>query len=1152
MHVSQLPYVTLDLSAGGMARIQLALELGPLEERYVVLKWLDAESTRGDPHASRRFLDEARLALELHHPNIVTVHQVLEVEGRHCIVMAWIRGMSLRQVLQQRARGPVPPRIACRVVHDICLALHHAWHARNERTGMPLHVVHRDLKPENVMLTLLGQTKVIDFGVAKATSLLTPAALHATPQYASPEQAGEILAVYGKTARPLEDEAPLDGRSDLFCAGLILQELLTGEPVFPPPREFSEEAGLELLSLIHQEPVVPAELPAALAPIVHRALAYQRRHRYATGQDMAEALAKAGLATEQEVASFLEGLFPEARSKVQALEESLRARQRALPVAAPPVPIPLTVPTPVTPPPEVAPAPVEAARPRSRARWVGLAAGLVALVAVGVGAARWYGARMQPSPERSALRLVPEGPIPEDGAFSLFLDVRNAEGQPVTGQPVRFEVTGASGAKVELSGLVTDELGRVQGQLSWQRPEQVSIVPVLGEGRHRVRLGASAATFQALPPDVSQSQLVAPPQVTAGERVALSVTLRDVHGHPVADTPVRFVLEGEEPLSGEARTGAKGQAPFSFEPRRAGEHTAKASIETSRGWTELAPVAVRLVAGPPRLENVTLGVEPAQALADASASILLTAQVRDAYGNPVAGHPLLLRVDGEGNELTQPGVTGPEGLARGELRSARAGEKQVCLRVEGLAEERCQGVRFVAGPAAREGLQLVAKPRQVQADGRSACVLELAVQDARGNPLEGVPVLLSVKGVGTLVERKVLTGAEGRAYARLRSRQTGKSTVTMRLEGLPLTKSESVQFVAGSPDRQDSTLIVSSRTIPADGQTPLRVTVRVMDSEENTVRGRYVLFRMLGVGPEQQRRAGPTDEDGEASASFTSVIAGEGTLTAELEPSSQEGAPVFVSAQETVRFTAGSPGRPSLSVEPPRGRAGGPLQLTVEVWDESHRNPLSGVEVRWEVEGASESFALRPSKTDERGRVTVGVTPNRAGNVTFVAKVGDSGQEVESRLNVGIDSGPPHEVRLEAEPGSSSLRADGADRARLALRLVDAQGNAVRGQAVHWEGLEPEDTLVPESDTTDATGRIRATFTTSKPGRKTVKAVVAGTKLEASLSLTAEAQQPLAPGASPSAGEPAAPAPEQEAGTPAEPPAPDVGEEPGEAEAEGP
>jgi hypothetical protein len=163
-----------------------------------------------------------------------------------------------------------------------------------------------------------------------------------------------------------------------------------------------------------------------------------------------------------------------------------------------------------------------------------------------------------------------------------------------------------------------------------------------------------------------------------------------------------------------------------------------------------------------------------------------------------------------------------------------------------------------------------------------------------------------------------------------------------------------------------------------------------------------------------------------------------------------------------------------------------------------------------------------------------------------VAKVGDAGQEVVGRLNVGIDSGPPHEVHLEVESGSASPRADGADRARLVLRLLDAQGNAVGGQAVRWEGVEAEDSLVPESDTTDATGRIRATFTTSKPGRRTVKGVVAGTKLEASLVLTAgsppehtgpvEAGQAPAPGASPSL-QPMAT--ELDAGTDVEPRAPD-------------
>jgi 5-hydroxyisourate hydrolase-like protein (transthyretin family) len=225
-----------------------------------------------------------------------------------------------------------------------------------------------------------------------------------------------------------------------------------------------------------------------------------------------------------------------------------------------------------------------------------------------------------------------------------------------------------------------------------------------------------------------------------------------------------------------------------------------------------------------------------------------------------------------------------------------------------------------------------------------------------------------------------------------------------------------------------------------------------------------------------------------------------------------------------VRFTAGLPGKPSLSVEPPRGRAGQALQLTVEVWDESHRNPLSGAEVRWDARGSSEALTLAPSRTDAQGRATVSLTPARSGNVTFVAKVrGESSQEVSGSINVGIDSGPPQEVRLGLESGAATLRADGADRARLVLRLLDAQGNPVRGQTVRWEGAATGDTLEPESDTTDETGRIRATFTAREAGRRTVRAQVAGTSLEAALTLTAEAPAPPAPAVAPPSTE--APAP---------------------------
>ncbi|HYV44971.1 MAG TPA: protein kinase [Myxococcaceae bacterium] len=255
------------LAEGGMAEIFLAKQVGAEGfERDVVLKLM-----LGHLSSSREFvemfLDEARLAAKLHHPNIVQISDLGHFNGRYFICMEYLPGEDLQSMVEVAARTQkaVPFGVAARIVHSACEGLEFA-HTYAEH-GQPLGVVHRDVSPSNIIVTYQGLVKVLDFGIAKAGSKLTqtqPGLLKGKWGYMSPEQArGD----------------PIDNRSDLFSLGITFHELLTGQRVFRKDNEIGV-----LLALMQQPIPAPSsvrrDIPHALDRIVMKALEKQPEHRY--------------------------------------------------------------------------------------------------------------------------------------------------------------------------------------------------------------------------------------------------------------------------------------------------------------------------------------------------------------------------------------------------------------------------------------------------------------------------------------------------------------------------------------------------------------------------------------------------------------------------------------------------------------------------------------------------------------------------------------------------------------------------------------------------------------------------------------------------------------------------------------------------------
>jgi serine/threonine protein kinase len=262
--------VKRELGRGGMGAVYLAEQPGL--GREVAIKEL-VPSAAADPTALKRFLQEAQVMARTSHPNLVQVHDLEQIGAANYIVLEFVRGKSLRDWLN---RGEIPLPQVFAVMHGVLQALDYAHrHA----------IVHRDMKPENVLLSDEGSVKVADFGIARLTDESMPPGSTATktgttvgtPQYMSPEQVAS---------------SKVDGRSDLYSAGIMFYELIVGQPPFIA----SEADGPFTLMAKHVQ--APPKPPSVLKPgldmrleeVILKALSKRPEERYQNGQEFDEAM----------------------------------------------------------------------------------------------------------------------------------------------------------------------------------------------------------------------------------------------------------------------------------------------------------------------------------------------------------------------------------------------------------------------------------------------------------------------------------------------------------------------------------------------------------------------------------------------------------------------------------------------------------------------------------------------------------------------------------------------------------------------------------------------------------------------------------------------------------------------------------------------
>ncbi|HEY6879261.1 MAG TPA: serine/threonine-protein kinase [Polyangiales bacterium] len=301
-----------EVARGGMATVYLARKDGAAGfGKLFALK-------RIHPHLARErafvemFLDEARIASQLSHPNVCGVTDFGEADDSYYLAMEYLVGEPLAQLLAQARteRRAMPVAIACRIVADACEGIHSA-HELCNGVGEPLHIVHRDISPHNLFVTFDGAVKVVDFGVASAAGRL-----HHT-------KTGSVKGKFAYVAPESIEGRPVDRRADVWALGVVLWETLTSKRLF---RGKSES---ETLFAVMQRPIpsvsdVRAGIPAELDRIVSKALARNPDHRYATAQEMAQDLStflahQREAVTLPDISRFMHELFPGGLTKKRQL-----------------------------------------------------------------------------------------------------------------------------------------------------------------------------------------------------------------------------------------------------------------------------------------------------------------------------------------------------------------------------------------------------------------------------------------------------------------------------------------------------------------------------------------------------------------------------------------------------------------------------------------------------------------------------------------------------------------------------------------------------------------------------------------------------------------------------------------------------------------
>jgi tRNA A-37 threonylcarbamoyl transferase component Bud32 len=500
-----------ELASGGMGTVYLARSEGPSGfEKLVALKRIH-EHLAKDQRFVAMFLDEARLAARIHHPNVCSVIDFGTVDESYYLTMPFIEGESLHRLVRAVSKKDEDSKksfryVVARLIADACEGLHAAHELRDE-AGELLEVVHRDVSPQNLLVGYDGGVRVLDFGVASARHRLYNTAT------------GEVKGKFAYIAPEQIEGRNVDRRADVWSLGVVLYECVALR------RLFGKQNMAETVQAVLNNAIPPLrdavpDVPLALEEIVFKALARDPERRYATARQMGRDLL-AFLAEERravgnaEIAELMEATFPTALAETRKLIEAARMDE-AIDVLVDEEPPPVVTRV--------------AAEPPKRSIWPIAFAVLLAL-SIGVGATAWYLDRDPTEPPATA--AAPIAPAePQTSA-----PIAAAEPEPEEEPPAEPQIAEAAEAPVQAPPEVAADPEPAEQEAEPRGRGTVTIATPGGWAlvyRGQRRLGEAPGTFEL--PSGSQAIGIQPfgrgeirrqrVRVPAGGTVRVSVPVR--------------------------------------------------------------------------------------------------------------------------------------------------------------------------------------------------------------------------------------------------------------------------------------------------------------------------------------------------------------------------------------------------------------------------------------------------------------------------------------------------------------------------------------------------------------------------------------------------------------------------------------------------
>lgn len=275
-------YALLDkIAAGGMAEVYLAKSLGAEGvNKFVAIKRILPQFSEHEEFISM-FKEEAKIAVNISHSNVVSIYDFGEENNRFYLVMEYVQGRNLRQLINRlkKQENQLPIEMVAYIINEVTKGLDHAHKCFDKTTGRPLNIIHRDISPQNFMLSFDGEVKLLDFGIAKAESKIETT------------RAGTLKGKFGYMSPEQAEGLELDFRTDIFSLGIVLWELLANERLFMANNEMNTIRKIRECHIPELQKINP-QVHDELERITNKALARDRSLRYQSAGDMHKDLNK--------------------------------------------------------------------------------------------------------------------------------------------------------------------------------------------------------------------------------------------------------------------------------------------------------------------------------------------------------------------------------------------------------------------------------------------------------------------------------------------------------------------------------------------------------------------------------------------------------------------------------------------------------------------------------------------------------------------------------------------------------------------------------------------------------------------------------------------------------------------------------------------